>query len=91
MKLDFPTEIFDRAVEISCTRATQDTKNLLDVELKEHMEASSVLDLSQVPFFKMIYCSMLQVHETIWSENMQFSRSRHVLNFELARVFKSLP
>ena len=46
MKLDFPTEIFDRAVEISCKRADSENPNLLDAELKEHMAISPALDLS---------------------------------------------
>lgn len=92
MKLDFPIEIFDRAIEISCKNADNgESCNPLDAELKEYMSTSSKLDLSQVPFFKLIYSMILRVQETIWIDSLQVNKGRHVIMFELTRVFKSLP
>ena len=91
MKLDFPIEIFDRAVEISCKNAQKENCNPLDLEVKEFIDSKSKLDLSTVPFFKLIYSMILKVQEMIWTDSLQVNKSRHVTCFELTRVFKSLP
>ena len=90
MQLDFPIEIFDRAVEISCKNATAESCNPLDAELKELMSVNSKLDLSSVPFFKLIYSMILNIQETIWTDSKQVNKGRHVIGYELTRVFKSL-
>ena len=59
MKLDFPIEIFDRAVEISCKNALKGNCNPLDVEVKDFIDMKSKLDLTTVPFFKLIYSNMI--------------------------------
>lgn len=87
MKLDFPTEIFDRAVEISSKRAAGETANQIDIEVSEHLKHTPKLDLSQVPFFRMIYSMILNLQETVWQDSKQVNKGRHVLFFELARVF----
>lgn len=61
MKLDFPTEIFDRAVEISTKRVAGENANQIDAEVTEHLSGTPRLDLSKVPFFRMIYSMILQV------------------------------
>ena len=54
------------------------------------MATDASLDLSNVPFFKLIYSMILRVHETIWCDSKQANKGRQVISFELARVFKSL-
>lgn len=34
---------------------------------------------------------IVDVQETVWNDNMLINSGRHVLNLELARIFKSLP
>ena len=60
MKLDFPTEIFDRAVTISSKAAENGQGNTLEAELNELLKTESALDLSQVTFFKLIYAMILK-------------------------------
>jgi hypothetical protein len=38
MKLDFPSEIFDRAVEISAKVAGKESGNAIDDEIKLHLQ-----------------------------------------------------
>ena len=90
MKLDFPIEIFDRAVEISCKNANTEGCSPLDTEIQGFMQTNSKFDLSTVPFFKLIFNMILNVQEMIWTDSMQVNKSRHVICFELTRVFKSL-
>ena len=40
MKLDFPSEIFDRAVEISAKAAGKDSGNAIDNEIKHYLHSS---------------------------------------------------
>ena len=61
MKLDFPTEIFDRAVEISCKNAASGSGHALDIALSSHVKTNCTLDLSNVPFLKLIYSMILSV------------------------------
>ena len=91
MKLDFPTEILDRAVEISVKAAANGNGRAVDKEVSETLQASSCLDLSNVPFFRLIYNMILRTHETIYADNLTANKGRHALSLELTRVFKSLP
>jgi len=40
MKLDFPSEIFDRAVEISEKAASKGSGNAIDNEIKNYLQSS---------------------------------------------------
>mmetsp|Transcript_6104 Transcript_6104/g.7316 ORF Transcript_6104/g.7316 Transcript_6104/m.7316 type:complete len:119 (+) Transcript_6104:52-408(+) len=90
MKLDFPIEILDKAVEISAKNVANGTGNTLEAEIAEHLRSTSTLELTNMPFFRLVYSMILQVQQTVWLEREQLNRSRHVLSFELARIFKSL-
>ena len=90
MKLDFPSEILDRAVEISCRKAKVDTPDPVDVKVAELVNLDTKLDLSQLAFFKMIYSMILKAQGAIWSESSSAAAGLHVVSLELARVFRSL-
>jgi len=64
MRLDFPTEIMDRALEISVKKAA--TGDSLDRELSSHLANACSFDLSSLPFFKLIYSMILQAQQTVW-------------------------
>ena len=91
MKLDFPTEIFDRAVELSVKASAAGTGSSLDKEISTALQSNSNLDLSNVPFFNLIFSMILRVHETVYRDNMTCNKGRHALSLELTRVYKSLP
>ena len=66
-------------------------ENSLDSKLVGHLTSESSLDLSNVPFFKMIYSMILEVQETIWQAKKQaVGKGTHTMALELTRVFKSL-
>ena len=61
MKLDFPIEILDKAVNISVKNAEAGSGNKLDEEVAKLLEYESNLDLSNLPFIKLIYNMILKV------------------------------
>ena len=90
MKLDFPTAIFDGAIEISQKRSLNGS-NSLDKKLSELLTTKSKLDLVNVPFFKVIFSMIMEVQETIWLAKKQaVGKGTYTMGLELTRVFKSL-
>ena len=91
MRLDIPTEIFDRAIEISEEKVSDGNSNLLEDELSQLMSSNSGLDLANTPFFKLLYTMILRIHEIMWDPSKQEkSQGTYILAIELARVFKHL-
>ena len=90
MKLDFPIEILDKAVNISVKNAEAGSGNKLDEEVAKLLEYESNLDLSNLPFIKLIYNMILKVQQTVWKDRETLNKGSHVLTQELVRIFKSL-
>ena len=88
MKLDFPTEIFDRAIDLCVKDASE---NIFCREIATYLSKNSSLTLGNVPFFKLIYSMILDVQETIWQSN-EYTKTEgmHAFAIELTRTFKSL-
>lgn len=58
IKLDYPTEILDKAVGICLKRADD---NPVGKEINCLLSMSSGLDLGKVPFFNLIYSMILDI------------------------------
>ena len=92
MRLDFPTEVLDRAIEMSRRAAEAGSGNMLESEIRDivHSKDTLAAEFSQMPFFQVVFSLILRTQQTMWRTGQLERKSKHMLSSELLNVFKCL-